>query len=181
MLRSLLFMLCLLPLPASARDWQVDPARSTLAFQGSYDGEAFEGRFKTFDARIAYDPADLTTAKFEVTVDLASADTGNAERDDTLEGGDFFAIAKFPKARFVTESFAKAADGSVEARGTLTLRDRTRPVVLKVTFAETGEAATLDVSTTLARKDFGLGVDKDWDGIGADVKVTGHLVLRAGG
>lgn len=181
MLRSLLFMLCLLPLAAFARDWQVDPAGSTLTFQGSYEGEAFQGRFKTFDARISYDPADLASARFDVTVDLASADTGNGDRDEALQGSDFFATAQFPKARFSTESFTKAADGSVEARGTLTIRDQARPVTLRVAFAEAGDGATLDVSTTLARKDFGLGTASDWDGIGADVKVKGHLMLRAGG
>jgi len=179
--RSVLFILCLLPLAAFARDWRVDPARSTLDFHGSYDGEGFDGRFRRFTAHIAYDPADLATAHFDVSVDLASADTGNAERDDTLQGGDFFATGRFPQARFVTEAFSKAGDGSVEAKGKLTLRDQTRPVVLKVVFTETGDGATLDASTTLARKDFGLGTAGDWDGIGAEVAVKARLVLGPGG
>jgi polyisoprenoid-binding protein YceI len=169
----------LLPCAANARDWQVDAAKSSLIFKGSYQKEAFDGSFKTFDATIAYDEANLAIAKFDVNVDLASAGTGNEERDDSLKGGDFFDVKKTPKAHFVTESFAKGADGSVEAKGTLTLHGQTKPVVLKVKFAGNGSAATLDVDTVLKRADFGLGAGSDWTDVGAEVPVHGHLVLTA--
>jgi polyisoprenoid-binding protein YceI len=178
MLRSLILAALLLPTAAFARDFTVD-AKSTLGFKGSYQGEAFSGTFKKFDATIAYDGADLTKSKFDVSVDLASADTGSAERDDSLKGSDFFATSKFPKAHFVTESFAKGADGSVTAQGKLTIRDQTKPVTLKVTFTESGNGATLDVDTTLKRADFALGNGSDWTDVGADVPVHGHLVLTA--
>ena len=160
-----------------ARDWQVDPAQSTLTFKSSYQGEAFNGKFKKFDASVSYDEADLTKAKFDVKVDVASVDTQSSERDDSLKGDEFFDPKKFPQAHFVTESFAKASDGGVEAKGTLTIRDQTKPVTLKVKFAATGDKATLDVDTTLKRLDFGLGAGKDWSDIGTDVPVHGHLVL----
>lgn len=179
MLRTLPLALLLLPVAAFARDWNVDASKSTLGFKGSYQKEAFDGTFRKFDATIAYDAADPSKGKFDVTVDLASADTGSAERDDSLKGGDFFAVSKFPKAHFVTESFAKAADGTVTAQGKLTIRDQTKPVTLKVTFAEAGNAATLDVATVLKRADFGLGAGSDWTDVGADVSVHGHLVLTA--
>ena len=62
-----------------------------------------------------------------MTIDLASVDTTSTERDDALTGADFFDTGKFPQAHFVTSGFAKAADGSVEAQGQLTIRDRTQP------------------------------------------------------
>jgi polyisoprenoid-binding protein YceI len=179
MLRTLILASLLLPASAFARDWQVDAAKSSLTFKGSYQKEAFNGSFKKFESTIAYDAADPSKSKFDVTVDLASADTGNGDRDESLKGGDFFAAAKFPKAHFTTASFAKAADGSVEAKGSLTIRDQTKPVVLKVKFDESGNAATLDVDTTLKRADFALGAGSDWTDVGADVPVHGHLVLTA--
>lgn len=179
MLRTLIFASLLLPASALARDWQVDTAKSSLTFKGSYQKEAFNGSFKKFETTIAYDVADLSKSKFDVTIDLASTDTGNGDRDDSLKGSDFFATAKFPKAHFVTESFAKAADGSVEAKGSLTIRDQTKPVVLKVKFVETGAAATLDVDAMLKRADFDLGASSDWADVGADVPVHGHLALTA--
>ena len=173
----MLLALLILPIAAQARDWQTDAAQSTLTFKGSYQNEAFDGKFKKFDAAISYDEADLTKAKFDVKVDLATVDTASSERDDSLKGSDFFDLKKFPQAHFVTTSFAKGADGAVVAQGTLTIRDQTKPVVLKLKFVASGDKATLDVDATLKRLDFGLGTGKDWADIGADVPVHGHLVL----
>lgn len=177
MLRTILLATLLCSASAQARDWSVDASKSTLGFKGSYQGEGFAGTFGKFDATIAYDTADVGKSSFDVTVDLGSANTGSAERDDSLKGSDFFAVAKFPKARFTTQSFAKAADGSVTAQGTLTIRDQSRPVTLKVAFTEAGGGATLDVDTVLKRADFGLGAGSDWSDVGADVPVHAHLVL----
>ena len=175
----LVLPLMLLTTSADARDWQVDAAKSSLSFKCSYAGEAFDGKFGKFTAQIAYDEADPASAKFDVNVDLASADTQNSDRDEALAGADFFDSAKTPPAHFVTQAFARAADGNVEAKGTLTIRGQSRPVTLKVHFAASGDSATLDVDTTLKRLDFGLGVSSDWNDIGKEVPVHGHLVLTA--
>ena len=174
----LLLLALLLPAAAFARDWQVDAAKSTLSFKGTYQNEGFDGRFRKFEATIAYDAADPTKSKFDVTVDLTSVDTGSSERDDTLATADFFDTSKTPKAHFVTESFAKNGD-AVEAKGNLTIRNKTKPVTLAVKFAESGDTATLDVDTTLKRADFDLGNGDDWADIGAEVPVHAHLVLTA--
>ena len=178
MSRFLFACALLLPAAAFARDWQVDAAKSTLTFKGTYQKEGFDGKFKKFDATIAYDAADPTKSKFDVTIDLTSVDTGSGERDDSLATADFFDTSKTPKAHFVTESFAKNGD-AVEAKGTLTIRTKTKPVTLGVKFAESGNTATLDVDTTLKRADFDLGNGDDWADIGAEVPVHGHLVLTA--
>ena len=176
MLRLLATALLLLPLSVFARDWKVDTT-STLTFKCSYQGTAFDGKFKKFDATIAWDAGNLAASKFDVSVDLASADTGNSDRDDALTGSDFFDTGKFPQAHFVTTTFAKSADGTVVANGNLTIRGQTRPVTLKVMFTEDGNTATLDVDTTLKRADFGLGASSDWAEVGADVPVHAHLLL----
>ena len=88
-------------------------------------------------------------------------------------------MAKFPQAHFVTDSFARAADGTVTAQGRLTIRDQTHPVTLKLRFAADGAQATLDVDTVLKRADFGLGAGSDWSDISADIPVHGHLKLGA--
>jgi len=167
----------LLPLSCVARDWQLDAAKSSLTFKGSYQNGPFEGKFSKFEAAIAFDETDVSKDKFDVKVNVASADTQSSERDDTLRTADFFDPAKFPQAHFVTQTFGKGADGSLEAKGTLTIRDQTKPVTLKVKFVASGNAATLDVDTTLNRLDFGLGAGKDWVDIGKDVSVHGHLAL----
>ena len=174
-----LLALLLLPLAAFAREWKVDSAHSALTFTGTYQDEKFEGRFKRFDAKIDYDPADLAHAKFDVTIDIASVDTANTERDQALPGKDFFDTAQFPRAHFVTTRFRKADNGGVLADGTLSLRGVTKPVTLEVKFSPGGTGATLDVDITLKRLDFGIG-GGDWADtsmIGNDVAVHGHLAL----
>ncbi|HUD40618.1 MAG TPA: YceI family protein [Dokdonella sp.] len=173
-------VLLIVPFGAQARDWQVDAAKSTLGFSAVYDGESFDGRFAKFTAAIRYDAADPASGRFDVSVDTASVTTHNDERDESLTGSDFFDVARFPKARFQTTAFTVGPDGAVSADGTLTIRDRSRPVRLRVVFAESGASATLDVETTLQRTDFDLGASSDWSDVGKDVVVKGHLVLNAG-
>ena len=174
-----LLLVCLLPSFASARDWQVDAAKSTLSFKGKYQNEGFSGKFAKFDATIAFDEADPARDKFDVKVAVASVQTESSERDDTLKSDDFFDAEKYPQAHYLTESFAKGSDGALEASGTLTIRNVSKPVMLKVKFAASGAGATLDVDTTLNRLDFGLGAGPDWADIGTEVPVHGHLVLSA--
>ena len=170
-------LILLLPMASQARDWQVDAAKSSLTFKGSYQNGPFEGKFGKFDATIAFDEADVLKDRFDVTVQVSSLDTQSAERDDTLRTAEFFDPAKFPQAHFVSQGFGKGADGGLEAKGTLTIRDQIKPVTLKVKFVASGNTATLDVDTTLNRMEFGLGTSKDWVDIAKDISVHGHLVL----
>lgn len=173
----LLPLLLLLPLTSQARDWQVDAAKSTLSFKGTYQNGPFDGAFAKFAAEIAFDENDVGKDRFDVKVDISSVDTKSSERNDTLRTPDFFDTAKYPQAHFITQSFGKGEDGGLEAKGSLTIRDKSKPVTLKVKFAGAGDSATLDVDTTLNRLDFGLGTSSDWSDIGKDIAVHGHLVL----
>lgn len=167
-----------LPFAASAADYTVQPAGSTLGFSDTFQGETFNGHFGRWTAAISYDAANLTSSKFDVDVDLASAKTGDSDRDGALPGADFFDVAKFPKAHFVTTGFRQSG-AQVIADGQLTLRGVTRPVSLQVMFKPQGNGATLDVAGTVKRLDFGVGGGDyaDTSVIGADVKITAHLQL----
>ena len=179
--RPLALLLALaIPCITNAADYTVQPSGSTLGFSSSFQGSGFDGHFDKWTAAISYDPAKLATSKFDVTVDLSSAKTGDSDRDSALPGTDFFDVAKYPQAHFVTTGFRQQGT-QVIADGTLTLHGVTKPVSLNVTFKPQGGGATLDVSSTLKRLDFGVGGGqyKDTSVIGADVKVTAHLVLTA--
>ncbi len=179
MLRILFAALALLSAAVHAKDWAVDPAASTLGFGGTYQGEKFSGRFTRFEAAIRFDPADLTASRFDVSIDVTSAATGNADYDGQLATREFFDFAHFAKAHFVTHGFKPAGKDFV-ADGTLTIRDRSQPVTLEVEFEPNGDGATLDVRTTLKRLDFGIG-SGDWADTGVianEVPVSAHLVLK---
>lgn len=178
MKRLLILLLLCIPAVAMGKTWQVDQAHSTLGFDGSFQGQAFHGQFRHFTATIAFDPADLSTARFDVLVNLASVDTQSAERDQTLTGSDFFAVSQYPKAHFVTQSFSKNADGQVIAHGTLTLRGISQPVDLKVDFKPGQNGATLDVTSDVSRLAWKLGASDDWNGISKQIHVRAHMVLH---
>lgn len=178
-MKRLLLPLLLVASPAFAADWKVDAAASSLRFSGTAQGEAFDGKFAKFDAKIAFDPAHLAGSKFDVTVELASADTQNEERDDTLQGTEFFNVAAEPKASFVADRFTAQGTG-FQAQGTLTLRGVSKPVVLDFTWTPAGAGATLEGHATLERSAFGIG-GGDWadpETIADEVKVATTLVLQ---
>jgi polyisoprenoid-binding protein YceI len=177
--RLLLPLLLFATAGAQAADWKVVPAGSSLRFSGTAQGEAFEGAFKRFEAKIAFDPAQLAGSRFEVTVDLASADTRNEERDGTLKEADFFDVAKTPKATYVADRFTAKGAG-FEAQGTLTLRGVAKPVTLEFTWTPSAGGATLEGHATLDRSAFGVG-GGDWadpEMIANEVKVATTLVLQ---
>ncbi|HEY4294380.1 YceI family protein [Luteibacter sp.] len=175
---SVLGLALALPLAASAADYKVGPG-STLGFSGKFQGQQFDGTFGKFDAAITYDPADLAKAKFDVTVDVATAKTGDGDRDNALPTADFFDASKFPKAHYVTTGFSKDVQGNVVADGNLTLHGVTKPVVLKVVFNPAAGGARLSVTGTLKRLDFGVGSGdyKDTSTIADPVLVNGTLNL----
>ncbi|KQZ71171.1 polyisoprenoid-binding protein [Rhodanobacter sp. Root561] len=180
MKRFAILLALALPGIAAATDYTVQPASSTLGFSNTFQGESFDGRFGQWTAAISYDAANLASSKFDVEVDLASVKTGDSDRDSALPGSDFFDVAKFPKAHFVTTGFRQVGS-KVIADGTLTLHGISKPVSLDVTFKPQASGATLDVAGTVKRLDFGVGTGDyaDTSVIGGDVKVTAHLQLAA--
>ncbi|MBD8897721.1 YceI family protein [Rhodanobacter sp. DHG33] len=168
-----------LPCAAFATDYAVQPA-STLGFTGSFQGTSFDGGFKQWKAAISYDPAQLAQSKFDVNVTMASVAVSDKDQQGALPGKDFFNVAQYPDAHFVTTGF-RSVGGKVVADGQLTLRGVTKPVSLVVDFKPQGKNATLDVSGSLKRLDFSVGGGEyaDTSVIGADVKVHAHLVLVA--
>lgn len=155
---------------AWAAEWRVDEAASTLEFAGESQGERFEGRFGRFDAAIRFDPANPSDARFDVTVELASVDSANIERDETLRGPDFFDVADMPQSRYVAGAFRPTPDGFV-AEGELTLNGVTAPVPLAFRWQPTASGAVLEGRAILDRLRFALGTG-DW----ADPDVIAHAV-----
>jgi polyisoprenoid-binding protein YceI len=160
-----------------AATWTV-AKESSLRFSGTAQGEDFEARFGAFDAKIDFDPADLAGSRFDVSIDLASADSQNEERDGTLKDAEFFDVNSHPKATYVATEFVAVASG-FEARGTLTLRGVSKPVALLFTWAQSAAGATLEGKATVDRMQFGVGGGEweDAEMIAHEVKIATTLVL----
>jgi polyisoprenoid-binding protein YceI len=147
---------------AVAADWKLDPSKSTLGFSGTQTGAAFEGKFSSYSAAVAFDPDHPETSHISVTVDLASAVTGDTQRDTALPGKTWFDTAEFPQARFDADSIRRTGAGSYEASGKLTLRGVTHSLVLPFTLDLNGAAAHAKGHVSLLRSDFGVGQGGPW-------------------
>ncbi|MBP7891824.1 MAG: YceI family protein [Arenimonas sp.] len=171
-----LILLAVAP-PVSAKEWQMAKG-SSLGFSSSFQGEAFNGNFSRFTPQIRFDPKRLPQARFDVSIDLASADTRNSERDDTLKTSDFFDVGKTPTARYIATSFKDLGNGRYQADGTLNLRGITKPVSLVFSW-KPGQNAVLSGEATVNRLDYKVG-SGDWSDIGIlpnAVKVKTVLIL----
>lgn len=147
--------------PATATSgWRPDPAQSSLTFYPTLAGGEFEGRFERFEARIRFDPALPSQCDFDVTVDLSSARTGEAERDTTLAGPGFFHAARFLQATFAARNCRPLGPQHYEVTGRLELRGVTREVSLALRFeppSGPGQPAHMTGSTVVPRLGFGVG------------------------
>lgn len=142
---------------ATAPAWTVDKANSRIRFRSAFSGTAFEGGFSRWDARINFDPKNLAASKAVVTIDLASVASGDKDRDETLPTGDWFDVAKFPRATYTTTSIKSLGGDRYEAAGTLNLKGVTRPVTLPFTLTLQGDTARMTGQAVLKRNEFGVG------------------------
>jgi polyisoprenoid-binding protein YceI len=142
---------------ADAGNWKLDPAKSRLTFSGTQTGAKFEGKFTRYGMTIVFDPNNLEASHITVTVDLASAATGDPQRDTALPGKDWFDIAQFPQAKFETTSIRKQGVNAYEAVGNLTLRGVTKALTLPFTLQIDGAAAHAVGHAKLIRSAFGVG------------------------
>jgi cytochrome b561/polyisoprenoid-binding protein YceI len=147
--------------PARPVVWQVRSAASAIRFHTAWSGGPVEGRFDAWRANIRFSPDALLQSSVKVEVDLASVRTGVAETQTALPGADWFAADLHPKAIFTAARFTHVGGDRYEARGTLTLRGVTRPLLLRFTLKIRGATATVAGSTTIDRIGFGVG-QGDW-------------------
>lgn len=153
-------------------------AGSSLTFTFSQLGAATQGRFSRFDTTLNFDEKNLEASSLRVTVQIASIDTQDAERDGVLVTPELFDAQKHPVATFVATSLARGASG-LEAPGKLTIRGVTRDLRLPLVIKSQGARLELSGATSFRRLDFGIG-QGDWqstESVGDEVKVQYEVLL----
>jgi polyisoprenoid-binding protein YceI len=175
-LRSLVLVLTLCP-AALAEVRQADGASGALEFTATQAGAKFTGAFKRFQVKLDLDPANPAQGGLDVTVETASIDTQDAERDEVLKSSDFFWVEKYPQAVFHAGRFER--DGAAwRAPGELTIRGVRKPVPVLFTLEPGG--GVMKGSARLQRLAFGLG-QGDWtstEWVGNEVDVQFELRLK---
>jgi len=170
------------PAPAPARAgavrWAVQPG-STLGFTTAWSGEPIQGRFDRWTADIVFSPDDLDHSKVTVSIDMASARTGDDQRDASLPAPDWFDTANHPKAAFTATRFEQTGEGRYVARGQLSLRGASRPLSLPFRLTIDGDRATVRGVTSLDRTAFGVGQGEWTSTDQIPAKVTVRVDLKA--
>jgi len=141
---------------ARATPWQVQ-AGGKLGFRVDYAGTPIDGSFRRWDAEIVFDPEDLPNSTVNVTIDLASVDSADSDRDTMLASDSFFNIAAHPRARFRSTRISHRGGNDWRATGTLNLHGQQRPLTLDFTLDIKGDEANATGSATISRTAFGVG------------------------
>lgn len=148
--------------PAHAADYLVDKTQSRIEFSGTHAGKPFKGAFGTWDAAIKFDDANLAASSVKVTIDTASAKTGDAMYDGTLPTADWFDVKNYPQAIFISESITKRPDGSYNAKGQLTIRGKAVPVTFDFALSDLAAPPVKTTFTlTLDRLAHDIGMKSD--------------------
>lgn len=163
----------------TAQSWTIDKAQSSITFSGTHSGAPFIGTFGQWDAKVWFDPADLAGSKAVVTITTASGKTGDATKDGSLGGAEWFDPATYPTARFEADSFTALGGNRFEARGTLRIKTMTVPVVLPFTFDEASDVATVEGKVELDRTAFDLGMASDAAGSWVSKAIEVTIKVRA--
>ncbi len=151
----------------------------SLTFSFMQGGAESHGSFRQFTTELGYDEKNPAAGSLEVTVQIASLDTQDKDRDETLAGADLFDSKKYPTAQYVASSLAKRADGGLEAVGKLTLRGVTRDLRVPLRIQNSAGGVELSGEVTIKRLDFGVGQGewKSTEMAGDDVKLQYKVPL----
>jgi polyisoprenoid-binding protein YceI len=155
------------------------PTQSEIGFVSKQLGVPVEGKFRTFDAQIAFDPKKPETGSVAFTIDTGSATIGDKETDAEMTKAPWFAVAKFPTASFKSTAIKSLGSGKYEVAGTLTIKGNTQPVVVPISVTQTGANSTAVGGFTMKRIDFKIG-EGEWSDtsmVANEVQVKFKLTL----
>ncbi len=150
--------------PAAATVWDFDPAHTGVHFSVKHlMVSTVRGEFAKVAGTVILDPQDPSRSSITATIDAASIQTRDAQRDAHLRSPDFLDVERFPTLEFKSTKLVRTPDG-YQVTGDLTIHGVTRSVVLEV---ETNDLELTDpwgnlrrgaaATTRINRKDFGLG------------------------
>lgn len=186
---ALFFTLALcvaLPQILLAEPFNIDPVHSDVSFKVKHMVVSkVQGRFDKFAGNFVYDEKDPKVWKASATIETASVNTFNADRDKHLRSDAFFDCEKYPIMTFVSDKVTDVDKNKAKLHGTLTLHGSSKPVVLDLEIGGTikgmkGEThAGFEATTMINRRDFGVAFNKALEGggllVGDEVEISIHV------
>jgi polyisoprenoid-binding protein YceI len=142
--------------------WNFDATHSSVDFVVRHMVVSkVRGRFTKWTGSVEFDAANYADSSLEVSIDVDSIDTHEAQRDGHLKSPDFFDVANHPKMTFKGTKFS-GSGGDLKITGDLTIRGTTKEVTLDAEYLGTGKdpwggtRAGFSAKTSILREDFGL-------------------------
>ena len=144
--------------------WNIDPVHTTVEFKVRHMMITnVKGHFTGVTGVLTLDEQDITKSHVEASIDAATINTREADRDTHLKSADFLDVEKFPTMTFASTRITRTGEGEAQVEGDLTIHGVTR----KVEFAVEGPTPPgkdpwgntrigWTATTKINRKDFGL-------------------------
>jgi polyisoprenoid-binding protein YceI len=148
----------------AATTWNIDPAHSVAEFKVKHMMISnVKGQFAKISGVLTLDESELANSRVEASIEAASIETREPQRDAHLKSADFFHVEKFPILSFKSTRVGLVREGELAVEGDLTIRGITRKVLFLVE-GPTPPAkdpwgntrVAVSATTKINRKDFGL-------------------------
>ncbi len=168
--------------------YEIDPAHSTIGFVARHAMVTkVRGAFNDFQGTAQIVGNDLASSKVELTIQAASIDTRNDDRDNHLRSNDFLAMDEYPTITFTSTRVESTGTDTVDITGDLTIRGVTRSVTVPFDFEGAAtdpfgnERAGFEGSIVINRKDYGVNWNAalETGGILVSEKVTLEFDISA--
>jgi len=174
--------------PAPAARYAIDTSHSSVGFMVKHlVVSKVRGSFEAFSGAFVFDENDLAAWEVEATIDAASIDTGNDQRDEHLRSADFFDVEKHPTLTFTAKKAVESEPGEYALHGDLTMHGVTKPVVLALEYNGSiedpwgGTRVGFSARGKIDRKDFGLTWNKILEGGGLTVSNEVEILIEIEG
>jgi len=143
--------------------YAIDPTHSRIGFVARHAMVTkVRGSFNEFTGTGYFDTENPADSHLELTVEAASIDTRNADRDGHLRSNDFFDMETYPQITFASTAVEKVDDTTYRVTGDLTIKGVTRPVTVDFDYEGTAvdpfgnHRLGLDGHVVINRKDWGI-------------------------
>src|ERR1022692_4132008 len=134
------------------------PEEGQIEFIVKEMGVPVSGKFKRFEAAIEIDPVEPKRSSANVRIDIGSLTTENDEADAIAVGPDWLDKARAPYAIFKSASIRELGKGRYETKGTLSIRNKERDIVIQFSTADQITEKTVVTSEfIIKRSEFGIG------------------------
>ena len=145
------------PPTAQGQKYVITPQNSKIEFVGSKVTGQEKGSFGDFSGQIDY-AGSPENSRVNITIKLDSITTASPGLEKHLKTADFFDVAKFPEASFVSTAIKAGGENGAShtVTGNLTMHGVTKAITFPATISVTPDAATVESSFSINRKDFGI-------------------------